>query len=146
MCYGFRISSPFHRDIKTRPILNLNYLKNAKKACVDEQFSPNFSPDNWKHIWQNLFSSTQLNRNINWAQNCIVFFQSGLYWTEQLYRLLKPPNFPSLSFKTQCSQLQREGAGEKFGENRTSTHAFFAFLIQNGHFLNVLMKQAQNSD
>ena len=52
-----------------------------------------------KNIWQRLFSSAQLNRDINWAQNCIIFFQSGLYWTEQLYRLLKPPNFLSLSFK-----------------------------------------------
>ena len=56
------------------------------------------------------FSSAQLNRDINWAQNCIIFFQSGLYWTEQLYRLLKPPNFLSISFKTQCCYLQREGA------------------------------------
>ena len=46
MCFRFRILSPFHWDIQTMPTLNLNCLKNAKNACVDVRFSPNFSPDN----------------------------------------------------------------------------------------------------
>ena len=44
MCFIIRILSQFHRDIQTMPILNLNCLKNAKNACVDVRFSPNFYP------------------------------------------------------------------------------------------------------
>ena len=39
MCFIIRISSPFHLDIQTMPILNLNCVKNAKKLRGCTNFS-----------------------------------------------------------------------------------------------------------
>ena len=53
MCFIIRILSPFHLDIQTMPILNLNCLKNAKSTWA-------------------VFHSSQL----KWSLNCVVFASS----------------------------------------------------------------------
>ena len=40
MCFGIRISSPFHLAIQKVSIQNLNCPKNAKNACADMIFIP----------------------------------------------------------------------------------------------------------
>ena len=35
MCFGMRISSPFHLNTLNIPIQNINCPKNAKNACAD---------------------------------------------------------------------------------------------------------------
>ena len=40
MCFGIRISSPFHLATQTRHFQNLKCPKNAKNACADLTFIP----------------------------------------------------------------------------------------------------------
>ena len=47
MCFGIRISSPFHLNTLNIPILNIKRPKNTKNACADIIFSPAIICEAW---------------------------------------------------------------------------------------------------
>ena len=60
MCFGIRISSPFHLNTLNIPIQNIKCPKNTKNACADIIFSPAIICEAWtvsslhKHAKPNL--------------------------------------------------------------------------------------------
>ena len=117
MCFGFRISSPFHLDTLNIHIQNIKSPKNAKNACADVQFSPKFL-----QTIESTFSN--------------IYFSAGNTWVEQKAARTTKFSQPNLFLSNTMLVLNKASlllnvlsiVWRNLGENCTSAHAFLAFL------------------
>ena len=103
MCFGIRISSPFHLATQIVSIQNLNCLKNAKNACADMIFGMIF------HTCKMLFHICKILFHI-----CKIFFhECGIYSTclsnvchfHEIFTLKSKPGWPLWEVWFSCRKI-----------------------------------------
>ena len=122
MCFGIRISSPFHLATLILPIENHKCPKNAKNACADALISPHWWWPGFQLI--NHFSGEESFKSMNFHLTSWTGGVPCLCWggSTLLYTLIE------VTWRSETIVMS-------FDENKpisASAHAFLAFL---GHLL-----------
>ena len=146
MCYGIRISSPFHLNTLNIPIQNIKCPKNTKNACTDIIFSPAIICEAWTvflhnhakpnlcdwqcYPWITLFGAMLCagicDQGWKWLQSFVISSSKH----EMCFHVFHPSSLTwQHCYVRACV----------FG-------VFKALNILNGYVLRALLERAQNSD